>query len=85
MKIETNEIYTVTIRRWLTQYEFIINDSIFLVERDPEQNRMLDWIDSYYLYHYFGGQQKAPHDITIKIKDLPVDRTNRGKKREKLH
>ena len=85
MKIETNEVYTVTIRRWLTQYEFIINDSIFLVERDLEQNRMVDWMDSYYLYPYFGGQQKAPHDITIKIKDLPVDRTNRGKKREKLH
>ena len=46
---------------------------------------MLGWMDSYYLYPYFGGQQKAPHDITIKIKDLPVDRTNRGKKREKLH
>ena len=38
MKIEPNEVYTVTIRKWLTQYEFIINGSSFLVERDIEQN-----------------------------------------------
>ena len=46
---------------------------------------MLSWIDSYYLYPYFGGQQKAPYNITIKIKDLPVDRTNRGKKRKQFY
>ena len=41
----------------------------FIIDRDIEQNRRLDYIDRYYLYPYFGGQKTAPHDIKIKIKE----------------
>ena len=36
------------------------------VNRGPEGNRGLIKIS--YLYPYFGGNEYAPHDITIKIK-----------------
>ena len=69
MEVEVGEIYNVTIEQRLIYYIFTINGKEFIVDRDIEQNRRLDYIDRYYLYPYFGGQKTAPHDIKIKIKE----------------
>ena len=58
-----------TIEQRLTSYIFTIDGQEFVVSRDIEQYRRLDYIDRYYLYPYFGGQKTAPHDIKIKIKE----------------
>jgi len=38
-----------------------------MVRRRPEGNWGL--IKRYYLYPYFGGNEFAPHDITVKIRE----------------
>ena len=47
-----------------TPYEYL---DTTMVRRRPEGNWGL--IRRYYLYPYFGGNEYAPHDITIKIKE----------------
>ena len=44
-----------------------IDGDTTMVRRRPEGNWGL--IKRYYLYPYFGGNEYAPHDITIKIKE----------------
>ena len=45
----------------------VIYNATTLVRRRPEGNWGL--VRRYYLYPYFGGNEYAPHDITIKIKE----------------
>jgi len=65
--IEPNEIYKANINITTFYYQIVINNDTTLVRRRPDGNWGL--IRRYYLYPYFGGNEYAPHDITIKIKD----------------
>ena len=65
--IELNEIYSAVIDINTFYYVIVINNDTTLLRRRPKGN----WgaIRRYYLYPYFGGNEYAPHDITIKIKE----------------
>jgi len=65
--IEPNEIYNATIDIKTFYYVIVIDNDTTLVRRRPEGYWGL--IRRYYLYPYFGGNEYAPHDITIKIKE----------------
>ena len=65
--IEPNEIYSVVIDIKTFYYIVIVDNDTTLVRRRPEGNWGL--IRRYYLYPYFGGNEYAPHDIKIKIKE----------------
>jgi hypothetical protein len=66
--IESNKSYRASINITTFYYEIVIDSDTTLVRRRPEGNWGL--VRRYYLYPYFGGNEYAPHDITIKIKDL---------------
>ena len=66
--IEPNETYRATINITTFYYQIVIDNDTTFVRRRPEGNWGL--VRRYYLYPYFGGNEYAPHDITIKIKDL---------------
>ena len=65
--IEPDVIYNATIDIKTFYYVIVIDNDTTLVRRRPEGNWGL--IRRYYLYPYFGGNEYAPHDITIKIKE----------------
>ena len=65
--IEPGVIYDATIDIKTFYYVIVIDSDTTLVRRRPEGNWGL--IRRYYLYPYFGGNEYAPHDITIKIKE----------------
>jgi len=65
--IQPDVIYNATIDIKTFYYVIVIDNDTTLVRRRPEGNWGL--IRRYYLYPYFGGNEYAPHDITIKIKE----------------
>jgi len=65
--IELNKIYNATIDIQTFWYVVVINGDTTNIIRRPKGNWGL--IRRYYLYPYFGGNEYAPHDITIKIKE----------------
>jgi len=65
--IDTDVIYNATIDIKTFYYVIVIDNDTTLVRRRPEGNWGL--LRRYYLYPYFGGNEYAPHDITIKIKE----------------
>lgn len=65
--IEPGIIYSATIDIKTFYYVIVIDSDTTLVRRRPEGNWGL--VRRYYLYPYFGGNEYAPHDITIKIKE----------------
>ena len=65
--IEIDEIYNAVINITTFYYQFVIDGDTTLVRRRPEGYWGL--VRRYYLYPYFGGNEYAPHDITIKIRD----------------
>jgi len=66
--IEIDEIYNAVINITTFYYQVVVNNDTTLVRRRPSGNWGL--IRRYYLYPYFGGNEFAPHDITIRIKNL---------------
>jgi len=66
--IEIDEIYNAVINITTFYYQVVIDGDTTFVRRRPEGNWGL--VRRYYLYPYFGGNEYAPHDITIRIKDL---------------
>jgi len=66
---DVNKIYgmSATIDIKTFYYVIVIDNDTTLVRRRPEGNWGL--VRRYYLYPYFGGNEYAPHDITIKIKE----------------
>ena len=65
--IEPDVIYDATIDIKTFFYVIVVDGDTTMVRRRPEGNWGL--IRRYYLYPYFGGNEYAPHDITIKIKE----------------
>ena len=65
--IEPNEIYNASINITTFYYVITINGDTTTVRRRPEGYWGL--VRRYYLYPYFGGNEYAPHDITIKIRE----------------
>jgi len=65
--IDTDVVYNATIDIKTFYYVIVIDNDTTLVRRRPEGNWGL--LRRYYLYPYFGGNEYAPHDITIKIKE----------------
>ena len=65
--IEPNEMYNATINITTFYYQIVVEGDTTLVRRRPEGNWGI--VRRYYLYPYFGGNEYAPHDITIKIRD----------------
>ena len=65
--IEPDVIYNATIDIKTFYYVIVIDNDTTLVRRRPEGNWGL--IRRNYLYPYFDGNEYAPHDITIKIKE----------------
>jgi hypothetical protein len=65
--IEPNVIYSAIIDIKKFYYVIVIDNDTTLVRRRPKGNWGLK--RRYYLYPYFGGNEYAPHDITIKIKE----------------
>jgi len=65
--IELDEIYNAVIDIQTFYYVIIIDNDTTLVRRRPGGNWGL--VRRYYLYPYFGGNEFAPHNITIKIKE----------------
>jgi hypothetical protein len=49
-----------------TNYQFVLNDQSTNIERSSKTPTA----KGYMLYPYFGGDEVAPHTITIRIKDL---------------
>ena len=66
--IDLNEIYSATIDIKTFYYVIVVNNDTTMVRRRPDG--FWGTIRRYYLYPYFGGNEFAPHDITIKIKDV---------------
>ena len=64
--IEPNEIYSAVINITTFYYQIVIDSDTTLVRRRPDG--YWGMVRRYYLYPYFGGNEYAPHDITIKIK-----------------
>jgi len=65
--IEPDVIYDATIDIKTFFYVIVIDGDTTMVRRRPEGNWGI--VRRYYLYPYFGGNEYAPHDITIKIKE----------------
>lgn len=65
--VEIDQIYNATINITTFYYEIVIDSDTTLVRRRPKGNWGL--VKRYYLYPYFGGNEFAPHDIQIRIKD----------------
>jgi hypothetical protein len=65
--IEIDKIYSATINITTFYYQVIVDNDTTLVRRRPKGNWGL--VRRYYLYPYFGGNEFAPHDIEIRIKN----------------
>ncbi len=65
--IEIEEIYQAVINITTFNYEIVVDGDTTLVRRRPDGYWGL--VRRYYLYPYFGGNEYAPHDINIRIKD----------------
>jgi len=65
--IEPNVIYNAVIDITTVYYVIVIDGDTTMVRRRPEGYWGL--IRRYYLYPYFGGNEYAPHDINIKIRE----------------
>ena len=65
--IQPDVIYSAIIDINTFYYVIVIDNDTTLVRRRPKGNWGLK--RRYYLYPYFGGNEYAPHDITIKIKE----------------
>tara|TARA_R110001592_G_scaffold205026_1_gene455391 strand:- start:630 stop:1151 length:522 start_codon:yes stop_codon:yes gene_type:complete len=65
--IEINEINSAVIDVETFYYVIVVNNDTTMVRRRPDG--FWGTIRRYYLYPYFGGNEFAPHDITIKIKE----------------
>ena len=65
--IDIDEVYHATIDIETFYYIITIDQDTTRVRRRPEGNWGL--VRRYYLYPYFGGNEYAPHDITIRIKE----------------
>ncbi|CAN5319376.1 hypothetical protein BH23BAC1_BH23BAC1_34820 [soil metagenome] len=71
--VELNTIYEYRIRIERRKYQFILDGEMVELGRGCTNTRgML----RYYLFPYFGGDEKAPHDITIRIKELKNGASN---------
>jgi len=60
--IKIGEVYTLNLLI-NEKYMFIVDKDTVIMDRYPNY-----YSKSYYLWPYFGGDEVAPHDITIKIK-----------------
>ena len=65
--VELNEIYNAVIDIKTFYYVIVVNNDTTMVRRRPDG--FWGTIRRYYLYPYFGGNEFAPHDITIKIRE----------------
>ena len=65
--IKINEINSAVIDVETFYYVIVVNNDTTMVRRRPDG--FWGTIRRYYLYPYFGGNEYAPHDITIKIKE----------------
>ena len=68
--IEPDVIYNATIDIKTFYYIITVDGDTTMVRRRPEGNWGI--VRRYYLYPYFGGNEYAPHDITIKIKEWKI-------------
>ena len=68
--IEPDVVYDATIDIKTFFYVIVIDSDTTMVRRRPEGNWGI--VRRYYLYPYFGGNEYAPHDITIKIKEWKI-------------
>tara|TARA_Y100001972_G_scaffold36863_1_gene45379 strand:- start:42 stop:578 length:537 start_codon:yes stop_codon:yes gene_type:complete len=64
--VELNQIITCNIKFNDWEYEIDIDGTAVTIDRPCRRSRNV----KYYLWPYFGGDETAPHDIKIKIKDL---------------
>ena len=64
--VNLNQTYKYSIIISSSEYIFECNGIIKRIPRGCNQN----YTGRYYLFPYFGGDEKAPHDITIRIKEL---------------
>tara|TARA_Y100000385_G_scaffold287717_1_gene352557 strand:+ start:2269 stop:2808 length:540 start_codon:yes stop_codon:yes gene_type:complete len=63
-KIKINRTYTLSLHITENEYILCVDNVCTITNRTcPKTYRR------YYLYPYFGGDETAPHDIVIKIKD----------------
>ncbi|MEJ8756611.1 hypothetical protein WG947_06370 [Pontibacter sp. H259] len=63
--VELNKAYTYEILLQDNKYKFILNGNVVELPRHCNGKG-----EGYQLYPYFGGDEVAPHDITIAIKEL---------------
>ena len=64
--VELNEVIDCEISFNDWQYDIIIDDTLVTIDRPCRRSKNI----KYYLWPYFGGDETAPHDIKIKIKNL---------------
>jgi hypothetical protein len=63
--VELNKSYSYEIQLHDNKYVFILNDKTVLLPRHCTGKG-----EGYQLYPYFGGDEVAPHDITIAIREV---------------
>lgn len=63
-EINTDQIYTCSLEITEDEYILCVDDVCTVTDRTCMQN-----YKRYYLYPYFGGDETAPHDIVIRIKE----------------
>ncbi|MFN6946365.1 MAG: hypothetical protein ACK4ND_15560 [Cytophagaceae bacterium] len=63
--VDPGKDYVYSIRIKGDKYHFSVNDKSCIMDRGGSGNGM-----KYYLYPYFGGTTKAPHDVKIRILDM---------------
>lgn len=66
--VELNEENTYTLELTENEYIFKVKDKVISMERACSGTST-----GYKLYPYFGGDEKAPHNITITIEDLSTN------------
>jgi hypothetical protein len=66
--IDLNTIYEYKIRIDGRKYYFSLGGEMVVLERGCNNRGMV----RYYLYPYFGGDEKAPHDISIRINEIKI-------------
>ena len=62
--ININQVYTLSLDITEDHYILCVDNVCTLTDRTCMKN-----YKRYYLYPYFGGDETAPHDITIRIKE----------------
>jgi hypothetical protein len=65
--VALNTTYEYKIRIEGRKYQFFLDDEIVEINRGC--SKMWGMV-RYYLFPYFGGDEKAPHDISIRIREL---------------